>query len=604
MANYFTDYPERVELLKKHSRLKDLPGPLEKAFGEPGTYANDEEAMDVYFGVLEEIGRFCANEVAPTAEAIDRQGCRMENGDVVLPEALVGHLKKCAEMGLFGANIARKYGGLNLPRVVQMVGLEMLGQACPNTALTIACFSMGDFLQLWGTPQQIEEFLPKIISNEYQTSMALTEPGAGSDLGKLRASAVKEGDHYLLNGTKHFITNGNSDLTFALVRTDPKAEGLRGLSVMIVPKFVDGKRNIAVSKIEDKVCLHGSPTCEILFENSVGYLLGTEHDGFRVMADLMNGARLAMGALATGIATSAMEQARKYASQRVTMGKPILKHPMVADMLYEMDVEIRAMRAMCVEAACAADLMFCARQLDDQKEFKKWKKRYRRLTPLVKYLCCERSIVFARNALQIFGGYGVCRDYPVERILRETIIYPIYEGTSQIQSLMVLKDTLKDVAMKAGGYLGSLAGAWAESKVTRDPVKSYLLQARNELNLAIKTILMSIIREKFKSDIEDLRSHNIQEFLKDFSLNLLTEKTDLTVPFLSAERLTRITSDYYALKCMVDHHRSGDKEDEKWISRFAEIILPRMKYENFIMEHRLPHTIPYIPELSQKVLGE
>jgi hypothetical protein len=199
-----------------------------------------------------------------------------------------------------------------------------------------------------------------------------------------------------------------------------------------------------------------------------------------------------------------------------------------------------------------------------------------------------------RTACQSIKGYGVCKEYPAERLLRETIIYPIYEGTSQIQSLMVLKDTLKDVAVQAPGFLSSLAGAWAESKLAMDPVKSNLLKARNELNIAIKSILMSIIKNKFKSDIDSLRNSNTQQFLKEFSLNLLTSKTDLTYPFLVAERFSRITCDYYALKCLSDHLPEGDKVQEGWILNFAELVLPRMKMENEYMTHRLPSTLDYM----------
>jgi hypothetical protein len=162
---------------------------------------------------------------------------------------------------------------------------------------------------------------------------------------------------------------------------------------------------------------------------------------------------------------------------------------------------------------------------------------------------------------------------------------------------MVLKDTLKDVAQHAGGFLGSLAGAWAESKVTLDPVKSALLQGRNELNQAIRRILLSIIKDKFKADIEDLKQSKIQEFIKDFSLNLLTEKTDLTFPFLSAERLTRITCDYYALKCLSDQCRQDPKRRELIID-YSELILPRMKMENTYMAERISSTLKYLREYS------
>jgi 3-(methylthio)propanoyl-CoA dehydrogenase len=593
--NLFTDYPERMEQLLKHSDLEKVVMPLEEVLGEPGFYKTPQEAIEFYVGALTEIGKFCATEVRPKAEQIDREGAHFKDGKVTLPEALEEHLRKCVELGVFSAAIGRKYGGLNFPASVQIMGIEMFGHACPNTGLTVGNFSMAGFIQRVGTEEQKATYLPKLVTTEWKSSMALTESGAGSDLGQLKTKATKNGDHYLVTGSKRFISSGNADVSFVLARTDPKSTGLEGLSVLIVHKELEGgKQNFQVTKIEDKVCLHASPTCELVFEDSKGYLLGEEGKGFKVMLELMNAARMCMAALAVGIAAGALDEAKKYARTRVTMGKPIIQHPMVADMLYEMEIEIRAMRAMVIEATTAYDWMVIYEAKNDQKNFKRWKKRYRRLTPLAKYFCCEKAITIAKNALQIFGGYGVCKEYPMERLWRETIIYPIYEGTSQIQSLMVLKDTLKDVSQQAGGFLGSLAGAWAESKVVVDPVKSCVLQARNELNIGIKTILLSIIKEKFKSDVDALKEKKIQDFLKEFSLQLFSPKMDLTFPFLWAERFTRITADYYALKCMADHHNPSDKDWEKWILEFAELAIPRMRLENHYMVHRLPSTLDFI----------
>jgi len=596
--NLFTDNPDRIAQLEKYSDAAKLAMPLEEMFGEKDFYKSPEEAMEFYRGALTEMGRLCGGEIRQNADAIDRDGIKLVNGEAVLPEKLKENLKKCTELGLFAANLPRKYGGMNMPNSVMYLGLEMFGQACPNTGLNIANFSMAGFVEKIGTEEQKNWIIPKIISNEWHQSMGLTEPNAGSDLGKLRTSARKNGDHYLINGTKIFISSGYGQICFALVRTDPDSTGLDGLSVMAVPRRLEGsdKENFRVAKIEHKICLHSSATCELLFEDSVGYLFGEEGNGFKVMLELMNEARLAMAALATGIATGAMEEAKNYARTRVTMGKPIFQHPMVADMIYEMEIETRAMRALVVEAATALDWMRLAEKRGDQKEFKRWQKRFRRLTPLCKYYCSEKAITIAKNALQIFGGYGVCTEYPVERYLRETLIYPIYEGTSQIQSLMVLKDTMKDVATQSTGFLGSLAGAWAESLVTRDPVKSKLLQARNELNQGIRTILTSIIKDKFKTDIESLKQQKIQDFLKDFSLQLLSRKTDLSFPFLWAERFTRITCDYYALKCLADRTPPGDKEREKWVLEFAAIAIPRMQLENHYMVNRQPSTMDYLKE--------
>lgn len=592
--NYFTDHPERVEQIQKYLDLEELVPPLEETRGEPDFYKTPREALDFYLGALGEIGKFCAKEVRPWAAQIDAEGAHLKDGVVSYPAKLEENLKRCIELGIFGGLVSRRYGGLNLPKPIHMMALEMFGQACPNTALFVAACSMAPFVEHFGCEEQRKTYLPKLISGEWRTAMALTEAQAGSDLGRLRTKAVPSGDCYLVSGTKRFASYGNEHIVFTLARTDPRSHGLKGLSVLIVPREIDGRRNVVVPKIEDKICLHASPTCELIFENSVGYLLGPEGEGFKVMAELMNGARLGMAAIALGISVAALEQAKLYAKTRTTMEKPIIEHPMVADLLYEMEIEIRAERAMVMEAALSSDWMTIYQKRGDKKNFKRWRKRYYRLTPLCKYMCSERVITHTRNALQIFGGYGVCMDYPMERFWRESIIYPIYEGTSQIQSLITLKDTLKDVASQAAGFLGSLAGAWAKSMVDRDPVRSKVRQARHELNQGIRTILMSIIRDKFRSDIEALKQQKIQDFIKEFSLKLLSSKTDLTYPLLWAERFTRIVCDYYALKCMADHYATGDTEREKWILEFAELSIPRMRLENHYMVHRLPSTLEYI----------
>jgi len=597
--NYFTEYPERREQLFKYTDIENLIAPLEEAFGDKNAFKDSKEAIETYQGILEEIGKLCAKEIRPNAAKVDLEGSHFKDGDVVMSPTLLANIKRISDLGVFTGQASRAAGGFNLPQVVQIAALEMFGQACPNTGLSIAAYSMISFVEKWGTEEQKASLLPKLLTADEPSAMALTESNAGSDLGNLRTTAKKVGDHYIVNGTKQFISYGHGEAIFTLVRTDPNSKGLEGLSVLHIPKTFDGKKNVIVAKIEDKVCLHASPTCELVFENSVGEMFGPEGQGFKVMLDLMNTARLAMGALSVGICMGALEEAKKYANERVTFGKPIIQHPMVADLIYEMEVETRAMRALVFEGAVAADYLRIAEKNNDKKAMKKWKKRYIRLTPLCKYMASEKVVTITKNAVQIFGGYGVCREYPVERLWRESIIYPIYEGTSQIQSLMVLKDTMKDVASQATGFLGSLAGALAMSKVTIDPVKRELLKARNELNLGIRTILMSVVKGKFKNDISVLKESSFQEFIKEFSLKLFSSKTDLTYPFLVAERFCRITCDYYALKCMTDYHK-GDPEWEKWIMAFAELSIPRMQLENHYMVNRLPLTLEYMKANEKK----
>ncbi|MFM8269959.1 MAG: acyl-CoA dehydrogenase family protein, partial [Pseudomonadota bacterium] len=242
--NFYLDVPDRSLLLRQFSRLPDYVMDWESTLGNKDTFSNTQEGLEFYQGVLEEIGKFAAQEIKPKAALIDQEGVKFSNGEVTLPPTLQNHLKRFVELGVFSAQVSRAYGGENLPQAVQILSLEMLAQACPNTSLTVAAFSMASFVSKWGSEEQKTRILPKLMTNTWQTAMALTEPDAGSDLGKLRTSAVRKGEHYVINGTKRFITNGNADIVFTLVRTDPNSQGLQGLSVMIVPKIAEGRSNI------------------------------------------------------------------------------------------------------------------------------------------------------------------------------------------------------------------------------------------------------------------------------------------------------------------------------------------------------------------------
>jgi hypothetical protein len=257
-------------------------------------------------------------------------------------------------------------------------------------------------------------------------------------------TAVPEGDHWRVTGRKQFITNGCGDVSVVLARTEPGSKGLEGLSLLVAPRVENGRDNFRVARPEKKMVIRGSATCELSFEGSCAELLGPRGAGFAEILTFMNEARMAVAIQGLGIAEAAWRAAHAYAERRVQMGKPIARHEMVADMLLDMETEVAALRALVYRCVQLQDrILGLERQppaRDRDAELRRLRRALRDRTPLLKWFGSERALWVARSAVQIHGGYGVIQDYDVERHYRDALILPIYEGTSQIQALMSLKD--------------------------------------------------------------------------------------------------------------------------------------------------------------------
>ena len=255
-----------------------------------------------------------------------------------------------------------------------------------------------------------------------------------------------------------------------LARAVPRSTGLDGLALFLVPRCIPDsvhaeRQNFAVERAEEKVCINGSPTCALSFDDSYAEIMGSPGEGWHHITTFMNEARIAVGIQACGVAEAALSAARDYAAQRVQMKKPIREHPLVAEMLLDMETTVAGLRALWMESAVAYDLvqgldrrLRGLSEVDPERPTLEARKRrleryLRELTPLVKYFGAEEAIRIARTGMQVFGGYGVVKEYEVERFLRDSLILPIYEGTSQIQSLMATKDLLKAVMRNPRGLL-------------------------------------------------------------------------------------------------------------------------------------------------------
>jgi alkylation response protein AidB-like acyl-CoA dehydrogenase len=333
-------------------------------------------------------------------------------------------------LGLLGLNIPEEYGGSGVDAISAAIAIEELGWGCGSTALAIAAHNgLGTSpIVLFGTEDQKNQYLPKVASGKSRLgALALTEPGAGSDIqGGVRTHAEHVGDEWVINGSEAWCTNASiADYIITLVRTDPSG-GPHSLSMIIVPIDTPG---LHISPAEKKMGLKGSPTHAVTYEDvrlPFSSLLGTLGHGLQQTFITLDGGRISIGALSVGLAQSAMEDAIRYAKDRQTFGKPIAEHPAIQWMLADAATEIHAARLMIYYAAF----------LKDQK------RPFSMEASMGKLFATEMAERVCRNAIQIHGGYGYSREYPVELTYRDARLMTIGEGTSEVQRMVIARKLL------------------------------------------------------------------------------------------------------------------------------------------------------------------
>jgi hypothetical protein len=356
--------------------------------------------------------------------------------------------------------VTEEYGGYGVPAFVAGMVFEMIARADPSLMMVVGLQSgVANDIAKYGSEELKRAFLPRFASGEVQGSMDLTEPQAGSDLGGIatRAADLPDGG-VQIDGQKIFISNGGAEIHLVLARDDDTREQSRGttngLSLVLVPRHKqDGSANgVRVSRLEKKLGIHGSPTCEVIFEGSLGTRLGKKGEGFRAMLDLMNAARLGVASQALGLADAALYDALVYANQREQFGKAVADQPLVADMLTNMVVNIAAVRALlyrtyglldmtnAYEVALARGDLSAGETSEVQKNLERDTARIRLLTPLCKYFVTEVCADVTRDAVQVFGGLGFTADADVGKYQADSLIMTIYEGTSEIQASFALKE--------------------------------------------------------------------------------------------------------------------------------------------------------------------
>ena len=333
---------------------------------------------------------------------------------------------------IFGILFDEQYGGIGASSLMTLVAIEEVSKVCATSGLIIAAQELGSLgLKLAGSEEQKQRFLPRLASGEWLAAYALTEPGSGSDSAAMRTTARLDDGEYVLNGGKRFITNaGVAHVYMVFAKTEPDA-GHSGISAFVVEADSPG---FEVGRIEPKMGIKGSTTGEIFFNDCrvpAANLLGEEGEGFRIAMRILDRSRPGIGAQGLGLAQGATDYALEYAKSRETMGKPIGEHQLIAAMLADMETKCEAARGL---------LYKCGQLIDEGADGAELTK----ISAMAKLYCTDVAMEVTTDAVQILGGYGYIQEYPVERMMRDAKITQIYEGTNQIQRLVIAREMLKE----------------------------------------------------------------------------------------------------------------------------------------------------------------
>lgn len=449
MANYYKDIPE-LKFHLNNPLMKRICDLKERDYRDKDQYdyapIDFEDAMDNYDKVLEIAGEISAEIVAPNAEGVDAEGPHCANGRVEYASGTKENLDATVKAGLNGMTMPRRFGGLNMPIVPYTMCAEMTAIADAGFGNIWSLQDCCETLYEFGSEDQHNRFIPRICAGETM-SMDLTEPDAGSDLQSvmLKATWSEEDNCWLLNGVKRFITNGDAHIHLVLARSEEGTQDGRGLSMFIYDKNQGG---VNVRRIENKMGIHGSPTCELVYKNAKAELCGDRKLGLiKYVMSLMNCARLGIAAQSVGLSQAAYTEGLNYAKERKQFGKEIINFPAVYDMLSIMKAKLDAGRALLYQTARYVDIYKAlddiARERKLTPEERAEQKMYAKLadafTPLAKGMNSEYANQNAYDSIQIHGGSGYMLEYPCQRIYRDARITSIYEGTTQLQVVAAIR---------------------------------------------------------------------------------------------------------------------------------------------------------------------
>ena len=372
----------------------------------------DEQTL---IALIREIG---LERIAPRAAEIDHSGQFPWDMKELL-----------AQQDILAMPFPAEYGGLDSSELMIVMAIEELARHCATTSLILAVQQLGAMpILLAGNEEQKRKYFPRLASGEWTAAFGLTEAGSGSDSAAMRTKAVRKGDKYILNGAKRFITNGGLAQVNSIFALTEPSMGTRGISAFIVEKDYPG---FAVGRIEEKMGIKGSQTAELIFtdcEVPAENLIGREGEGFKIAMMTLDRTRIGIGAQAVGIAQAALDLAVSYAKQRIQFGKPIADNQGIQFMLADMATKVEASRLLVYNAAEMVD---------------RGDTNFGKYSAMAKMFASDKAMEVTNDAIQVLGGYGYMKEYPAERMMRDAKITQIYEGTNQIQRMVIARDLLK-----------------------------------------------------------------------------------------------------------------------------------------------------------------
>lgn len=566
MANFFT---KNSDLLYHFDNLemKRIVDIAEKNYQEKDKYnyapADYQDAMDNYRKVLEITGDIAGNFIAPRAADVDKQGATIINGKVEYAEGTRESLEQLSMADLMGVTLPREFGGLNFPKTIYMMAIEMVSRADASLMNIFGLQDIAETIHKFGDDIQKEEYLPEFSSGESTGAMVLTEPDAGSDLQavKLQAYQDKSGN-WLLRGVKRFITNGNGDILLVLARSEAGSKDARGLSLFVCRS----NETIKIRRIEDKLGIHGSPTCEMQFSDTPAELIGKRKFGLiKYVMDLMNGARLGVSAQALGISQAAYEEALAYAKAREQFGRPIIDIAPVTNILIDMRVSLEANRSLLYATSKTIDLKDKLEERieelksegksfdEEMSEFKFTTKLANLLTPMTKYILAETANKITYDSLQIHGGAGYMRDFPIERLVRDARITNIYEGTSQLQIVAAI-----------GGVTSDLLG----EQFTKKAEKIY------KGNLSSLSDYLIEIREIFLESMKYINDKNDKNFLDVAAKEVVELYSFLFIGYLLLDEAEDNSHKKYIANRYIIHSLAQARRNAEYIrsDQFSDLL--------------------------------
>jgi alkylation response protein AidB-like acyl-CoA dehydrogenase len=526
MANFFNDNQD-LKFHLHHPLMKKIVFLKEKDFEDKDKFdyapIDFEDAMDSYEKTLEIIGEISADVVAPNAESVDHDGPQLVNNEVVYARGTTQNHEVLTKAGLIGMSLPRKYKGLNFPIVPYVMAAEIVSRADAGFANIWGLQDCAETIHEFASEELKAQYLP--LFNEGATAaMVLTEPDAGSDLQAVQlkgqsitATYDPAKDKYYLNGVKRFITNGDADIALVLARSEDGTADARGLSLFLYDRKDSA---VKIRRIENKLGIKGSPTCEMVFTNAPAKLIGDRKMGLiKYVMSLMNSARLGIGAQSVGLSEAAYREALKYARERVQFGKAIITFPAVYELLRNMKVKTQAMRTLLYETCRYVDMYkaytFIGEdrklEADERTEMKKYQKLADVYTPLLKLFSSEYSNQIAYDSMQVHGGAGFMKDFPIERIYRDARITSIYEGTSQLQVVAAIR------GVTTGVFLGRIK-EYEEVKVK--PELEYLRKMLVDLTAQYEETI-NIVNAAGDAEFLDFHSRRLVEMAGNIIMGYL-----------------------------------------------------------------------------------